>query len=97
MNYKDGKVAGLVEWYYENGQLERRGKSIDGKKDGPYKRYFKNGQLQIRSNYKDGKREGLWEYLDERGERTRGFGCFKNDKEVDSEGENSGDKKGIDS
>ena len=63
--------TGIVEWFYDNGQLEIRGYFKDGKKEGLWERFWGNGQLEIRAYSIDGKEEGLWEYFDEDGELTK--------------------------
>ena len=52
---KDGKLHGLVELYYENGQLEQKTNYKDGEWHGLVEKYHENGQLKEKWNYKDGK------------------------------------------
>ena len=54
-------VTGIVEEFYEDGQLLSRKNYIDGKEDGPYELFYENGQLNTRGNYIDGKEDGLFE------------------------------------
>ena len=54
-------VTGIVEEFYNDGQLERRENRIDGKRDGLRESFHENGQLRIRQNYIDGKVDGLSE------------------------------------
>ena len=57
--YVKGKVDGLHEAWYENGQLLSEFNYKDGKEDGLCRGWYENGQLQIEQNYKDGKKDGL--------------------------------------
>ena len=83
-NYKDGEWHGLVERYYENGQLSYQFNHKDGEKHGLYESYYENGQLFRKLNYKDGERHGLVESYDENGkEYNFSPECFQNDEEVD--------------
>ena len=58
---------GLIEEFYDNGQLERKGNYKDRKREGPWEWYYENGQLEERENYKNGIWNGSWEYFDEKG------------------------------
>ena len=61
-HWKNGKLHGPFEEFYENGQLECKGNWKDGyKHDGLWEYYHEDGQLWARENYKNGKREGLVE------------------------------------
>ena len=53
-NYKDGRLDGLVEWYYENGQLKRKENYKDGKQDGLQEYFNDNGSLKKTKTWKDG-------------------------------------------
>ena len=45
---------GLVEEFYDNGQLKEKGNYKEGKKEGHWEKNFKNGK-ETKKNYKDGK------------------------------------------
>ena len=47
-------ITGIVEEFYDNGQLWTRWNYKDGKQDGLFEFFHDNGQLQERQNYKDG-------------------------------------------
>ena len=66
MTDKEEIKDGLVEEFYDNGQLKYRGNFNNGKPDGLYEEFYnrKHGQLSSRGNFKDGKREGLSEWFD---------------------------------
>ena len=57
---KDGKLDGMVESYYENGQLRERGPFKDGVAEGLSEGYHENGELWVRGRYKDGEKCGQW-------------------------------------
>ena len=78
--YKDGKKDGLVEWYYENGQLERKVNYKEGKQDGLVEWYYENGQLEGKGNYKDEKKDGLWKVYHENGQ-VKGKFNYKDGKQ----------------
>ena len=63
-------LAGIVEEFYDDGQLESRGTFRDGELNGLYEEFYENGQLSFRGNYKDGKQDGLLEYFDKDGNPT---------------------------
>ena len=62
------KKDGLIQKWYENGQLKYEGNFKDGKKDGLVQEWFENGQLQYRMNYKNGEYHGKLEKWYENGQ-----------------------------
>ena len=54
-------LTGIIETFYENGQLERRGNYKDGKPEGLWERFYEYGQLKQKLNYKKRKSEGSQE------------------------------------
>ena len=50
----DEAKNGVVETYYDNGQLQSRANYKDGKLDGLGEIWSRDGQLESRANYKDG-------------------------------------------
>ena len=48
------KKNGVVETYYDNGQLKSRATYKDGKLDGLFEDWYSDGQLWLRYNYKNG-------------------------------------------
>ena len=69
--------TGVVELFYENGQLKERENYKDGKPEGFLDHFYENGQLWWRGNYKNGQREGLWEEFYENGQ-PKFRGNYKN-------------------
>ena len=65
---KDGKLDGIWEAWYENGQLEYQRNYKNGKQDGLYEEWYEDGQLRYRHNYKDGKQDGVREAWYENGQ-----------------------------
>ena len=48
------KKNGVIETYYDNGQLKSRSNHENGKLNGLWETWHKNGQLQESAMYKDG-------------------------------------------
>ena len=65
-------VTGVVESFYENGQLSSRTNYKDGKKEGFYKRFHRNDELMVKGNFKGGKADGLFELFYENGQLKSG-------------------------
>lgn len=64
-NYKNGVQDGLLEEFYEKGQLRHRGNYKNGREDGLWESYYENGQLREKTVYKNGLIEGTSEdYFD---------------------------------
>ena len=57
----DEAKNGVVETYYDNGQLLTRANYKDDKYEGSYESWYENGQQWERETYKDGKLDGLRE------------------------------------
>jgi antitoxin component YwqK of YwqJK toxin-antitoxin module len=62
-----GQREGLWEWFYENGNIERRTPFKEGKADGIEEWFYDNGNIECRTPCKEGKRDGIEEWFDERG------------------------------
>lgn len=77
-----GKLDGLYESYYRNGQLDRKGNYKDGRPDGLFIGYYENGQRAFKVNYKNGREEGIYKWYDEQGQLTS-KSCLKNFEMVD--------------
>jgi len=62
-------ITGIVEEFYENGQLWFKGKFVDGKREDGIKEHFhENGNLSRRTTYRDGKPNGPTEMFYPNGE-----------------------------
>ena len=79
-DYKEGKIDGQSEYYYENGQLESKGTYKDGERDGLWEYYEENGNIMDFRFYKDGKEVRQWEYFYENGQLEKS-GTYKDGKE----------------
>jgi len=62
ITYKNGKLNGLSEEYYNHGQLYCRKNYKDNELDGLSEFWNESGKLCHRCNFKDGKLYGLPEY-----------------------------------
>ena len=63
------RFTGIVESYYENGNLRNKVNYKEGEPKGLIEWYYENGQLEKKGNYKEGLREdGLWEYFYKNGQ-----------------------------
>ena len=94
-NYKEGKplfsehynkknqliTNGILEDYYENGQLRLRTRIQNRKQNGLYEVFHNNGQLEYKGNYKDGKVNGIWEEFHENGVALPSW-CYRNGETV---------------
>ena len=60
-------ITGIVEEFYENGQLHVRRHYKEGKRDGVHEEFHVNGQLSVSGNFKHGKKDGIFEYVGENG------------------------------
>jgi len=58
VNYKDGKLDGLLWWWWGNGAQQDEINFKDGKKDGKETMWDKNGRRFLEFNWKDGKLDG---------------------------------------
>jgi antitoxin component YwqK of YwqJK toxin-antitoxin module len=56
-------ITGTVEYFFDDGRLERRESYKDGERDGLWDSFYEDGQLQWRRNYKDGEDYGLFEFF----------------------------------
>lgn len=54
--------------YYDNGQIEVKGKYVNGKREGERLAYYDNGKIKTKGKYVNGIREGEWLYYDENGQ-----------------------------
>jgi antitoxin component YwqK of YwqJK toxin-antitoxin module len=62
-----GEREGIWEWFYSNGNIERRIPYKDGKIDGIDEWFNKNGNIHMRIPFKEGKEDGIQEEFNEQG------------------------------
>ena len=58
--FVNGKKNGQWTYWYEEGQLERRGMYENGKETGEWTFWYENGQLYMIGSYQSGKSIGSW-------------------------------------
>ena len=71
--YKDGKLNGLYEEYYENGQLKRKCRYMNGLLSGLCEEYNRDGSLKSKVVYKDGEIDKSPLAKDKTSKLRRGF------------------------
>lgn len=59
--YTMGSIVGVVESYYQNGQVAEQTNWIDNRKHGPWLIFFDDGGQRLRGSYVEGSREGKYE------------------------------------
>lgn len=59
-------MHGTAEWYFESGQIKRKGVYYNGKPNGVFKEFYKNGKQRSRIIYRHGK-EKYADYWSEEG------------------------------
>ena len=76
VNFKNGKLEGIVEFYDEDGRLKEKQSYKNGEWDGLWEHYYKNGQVSDRGYSKNGKNVGKWEHYNEDGtlDRVKDYG-----------------------
>ena len=78
-NVEDGKLTGVWEFYFPDGQLEVKVHMKNGLRDGLAERYWQNGQLDFVGKYKNDKKDGAWKYYNSDG-RLWSMGEYQNEK-----------------
>ena len=68
LKFKNKKLTGHIDFFYENGQLETKRVYKNGLLNGPYERYYENGQLETKRVYKNGLLNGPYERYYENGQ-----------------------------
>ncbi|WP_299012063.1 toxin-antitoxin system YwqK family antitoxin [uncultured Polaribacter sp.] len=68
VQFKEGRLDGIYERYYENGQLERKTNYKGGKRNGLFEEYYENGQLKITTTLNGDRFTGLTEEYFENGQ-----------------------------
>jgi antitoxin component YwqK of YwqJK toxin-antitoxin module len=81
--YKDDKINGLYESWYQNGRKYFVSYRINDKFNGLTKKYYKNGMLESVINYKDGLKQGMSEHFYRNGNK-KSCQYYNNDKLIDS-------------
>lgn len=66
--------------YYENGKIEKVGKTTNGLKNGKWKYYFSDGNFRGGGKYLNGKRTGQWKWFYQNGMLEQ-IGEYLNDEQ----------------
>ena len=56
--YKLGRCHGLIQSWFDSGQLKHRSNFKEGKINGLYEEWYENGQLKVKEKYKNGQKNG---------------------------------------
>lgn len=51
---------GVINLFFETGELKEEQFYIDGKKEGVWKTYYKNGKIKSKGKYRNGEKVGVW-------------------------------------
>ena len=80
----DGKLHGVYEKHWFNGQLKYRQESKHGELHGAMEFFYQNGDLKLREHYRNGEKHGIHEWYDYDQDRTLlYYSCYQNDEIVD--------------
>ena len=60
LNYNNGLIHGLLQSYFHNGNLEKKGSYVQGKLEGLWHFYYSGGQLKECGCYSGGKKNSYW-------------------------------------
>ena len=81
--FKNGKREGFWQFYWDNGQLWKKGNYTSGNQVGFWEHYHANGKLWQKGHYKTGMKDGVWVYLKIDGSIWKlGTGTYKNGVKV---------------
>lgn len=77
--FKQWKLNGGFQRWYDNGQLEVQGEFIDNQRAGHWQIWHDNGQLESEGDYLNGAKNGTWKRWDEHGQAA-GEESYQNGK-----------------
>ena len=88
MTEKETINDGVVEEFYDNGQLKYRGNNKDGYRHGLWETFYLSnnnpfvlhGPINTRGNYKDWELEGLWEEFHKNGQLRSRRNCINGEQ-----------------
>lgn len=69
LHYSEGKLNGLVEFFFVNGKIQLTGNFVNGKKNGVWKYYNNKGNIIIEGEYEMDKPINLWTIKDKKGKK----------------------------
>ena len=59
LGYKN-KLDGVINLFFETGELKEEQFYVNGKKEGVWKTYYKNGKIKSKGKYRNGEKVGVW-------------------------------------
>lgn len=79
-SYRDGKLHGPLQRFYESGSKKTQCKYVDGNKHGIYKKFYENGNISYIVNYDHGRRDGLRQTFTKTGDIIKSCYYYKGRK-----------------
>ena len=79
----DGKLHGVYEKYWFNGQLKYRQENMHGELHGAREFFYQSGDLKLREHYRNGEMHGVLEWYDYEDGSLEYYMCYQNDKLVE--------------
>ena len=79
----DGKLHGVYEKYWFNGQVKYRQESMHGELHGVREFFYQSGDLHLREHYKKGEMHGVLEWYDYEDGSLEYYMCYQNGELVD--------------
>lgn len=58
--YVNGRINGLLTWFYKDGSVESTVNFLNGERHGEYLSYYENGEVESKGFYQLGSTEGVW-------------------------------------
>ena len=78
--YRQDKMIGDWNYYFQNQQLKEIVRFKDNEENGHFVEYYKNGKVKVRGNYYRGdQRHGLIEFFNQEGKLTKVMNCLFGD------------------
>ncbi|MEM7515210.1 MAG: TonB family protein [Bacteroidota bacterium] len=71
--FKDKKMKkhiGEFIWYFENGNVNQKGRFVNNEKEGEWNWYFENGNIDRKGSYVKNERQGEWKWYFENGQAS---------------------------
>lgn len=54
------EFQGVVNFFFETGQLKQQQFYLEGKKEGVWKTFYKNGKIKTKGKYRNDEKVGVW-------------------------------------
>jgi len=81
VKFSNGKMNGILKYYYNNGQLFKKIPYLNGFREGEYLQYSENGIIKIKGFYKEDIPSGEWNYYGHFGS-LKSKSYFENGKKI---------------